>query len=72
VQKGKRRPAKDRYNVEEVLKVNSTGRWALVRWEGYHPSWEAWRIHGEVGTPLETWEPKSYVQRTAAWCTWRR
>ena len=71
VVKGKRRQAKDRYNVETVLKVNSTGNWALVQWEGYHPSWEAWRIHGEEGTPLETWEPKSFVQRTAAWRAWR-
>ena len=22
----------------------------------YHPSWEAWRISGEVGDPLQTWE----------------
>ena len=36
----------------------------------YHPSREAWRIHGEEGTPVETWEPKSFVQRTAAWRAW--
>ena len=28
----------------------------LVEWEGYDPSWEAWRIQGEPGTPLCTWE----------------
>ena len=33
VVKGKRRQAKDRYDVEKVLKVNSTGNWALVQWE---------------------------------------
>ena len=68
---GKRRQAVNRYNVEAVLKVNSTGNWALVQWEGYHPSWEAWRIHGDPGTPLQTWEPVSHVRRTAAWCTFR-
>ena len=68
---GKRRQAMNRYNVEVVLKVNSTGNWALVQWEGYHPSWEAWRIHGDLGTPLQTWEPVSHVRRTAAWCTFR-
>ena len=70
-QSGKRRQAKNRYNVEAVLNLNSTGNWALVRWEGYHPSWEAWRIHGDQGTPLQTWEPVSYVRRTAAWCTFQ-
>ena len=68
---GKRRQAMNRYNVQVVLKVNSTGNWALVQWEGYHPSWEAWRIHGDLGTPLQTWEPVSHVRRTVAWCTFR-
>ena len=22
----------------------------------YHPSWEAWRISGVIGSPVETWE----------------
>ncbi|KAL3932350.1 MAG: hypothetical protein SGPRY_000741, partial [Prymnesium sp.] len=33
----------------------------LVRWAGYQPEWEAWRIpgRGSPGDPLETWEPLS-------------
>ena len=33
------------------------GYW--VRWKGYHPSWEAWRVEGwgVRGGPVITWEP---------------
>ncbi|KAL1496604.1 hypothetical protein AB1Y20_014208 [Prymnesium parvum] len=44
-----------------VLEKASSGRagsWYLVRWSGYHPSWEKWRINGRAGIdPIETWEP---------------
>ena len=47
----------------------------LVRWSGYQPSWEAWRIPGR-GTPgqgpIETWEKatsvkKHYPQAVSSW-----
>lgn len=45
-----------------------------VRWEGYHPSWEAWREEGQgqVGQgPLETWEPGRLLRNTEAFQRWR-
>ena len=59
-EKGKRRQAADLYELETILQVK--GNWALVRWLGYHPSWEAWRIHGEVGSPVETWEQLRFLR----------
>ena len=38
----------------------------LVRWEGYKPEWEQWRIPGR-GTPgagpIETWEKATHIQK---------
>ena len=63
-----------RFDVDAILEVRpAAGRarsWVLVRWEGYDPAWEQWRIRGEVGTPLETWEPICNVQATTAWASW--
>eukprot|EP00965_Chrysotila_dentata_P146009 4823443-Pleurochrysis_carterae.AAC.1 len=46
-----------RYQLECVLEeAKAAGKakvWYTVRWEGYHPFWEAWRISEEVGSPLE-------------------
>ena len=42
-----------------------------MRWCGYDPSWEAERICGAVGTPIETWEPESGVEHTDALKEWR-
>ena len=62
------------YDVAEILdERKSTGAaksYVLVRWTGYQPSWEAWRISGEPGTPLETWEPLRNVRRTEAYARW--
>ena len=44
---GKRRRRADHYEVEQIMQEQRG--WFLVRWAGYHPSWEAWRITGEVG-----------------------
>lgn len=41
-----------------------------VRWRGYHASWEAWRISGAVGSPIETWEPHTNVESTQALIDW--
>ena len=46
----------------------------LVRWEGYHPSWEAWRtpdFSGQPGDPVETWEPSALVKYTQALRDWK-
>ena len=63
------------YQIEEILQEHRTaGRarmWYLVRWEGYEVEWEAWRIQGEVGSPVETWEPLSHVRHTEAFRKWQ-
>ena len=42
------------------------GYW--VKWEGYHPSWEAWRVQGwgQTGDPVITWEPGYELRNTEA------
>ena len=44
----------------------------VVRWEGYHHSWEQWRIRGLVGTALETWEPRRNVLHSLAREMWEQ
>jgi hypothetical protein len=60
--------------IEDILEERkSSGKarsWFKVRWQGYHPSWEAWRIEGEPGTPLVTWEPMCNVMGTEALKKW--
>ena len=62
------------FEIEEILEERkAAGRakaWVLVRWAGYDPAWEPWRISGEVGEPLQTWEPRCNVMGTSAWKTW--
>ena len=65
---GKRRRW-DTYEVEAI--VNEERGWYLVRWAGYHPSWEAWRTSGAVGSPVETWEQGRYLMNTEAMRAWR-
>ena len=48
--------------LEERKTMGKAGGWFLVRWAGYHPSWEKYRIHGNVGSQLETWEPLKNVR----------
>ena len=59
---GKRRQRSDVFEPERILSEEEG--WLLVRWRGYHPSWEAWRIPGmgNPGDPVDTWE-----KLTAAW-----
>ena len=52
--------------VAEKQTTGKTDCWYLVRWAGYDPSWEKWRCLGQVGDPIETWEPLSSVQHTEA------
>ena len=42
----------------------------LVRWAGYRPEWEPWRITRDVGDPIETWEPMSSLRGTEALLAW--
>ena len=42
-----------------------------VLWQGYEAAWEAWRIEGEVGTPIATWEPKANLEGTIALEAWK-
>ena len=73
-QKGKRISKQPKWNVEAILdqRGNGAGRQYLVQWEGYEPSWEAWRQQGlgEVGDPLQTWEPQCLVKDTEALQQW--
>ena len=77
-----RKPARAKFDIEMIVKeerrskarwflVRSKARWFLVRWEGYHPSWEAWRINGQRGERVETWEPLATMQGTQARESWQ-
>ena len=54
------------------MRGKGAGRQYLVQWEGYEPSWEAWRQQGlgEVGDPLQTWELQCLVKDTEALQQW--
>ena len=69
-----RAAARIEYPIEEILEERpATGRaitWYRVRWAGYDSAWEAWRIEGEVGEPLVTWEPLVNVRHTEALARW--
>jgi hypothetical protein len=66
---------KGHFNVSRIVEERkSTGKAKkhfLVEWEGYHPSWESWRILGKVGSPLQTWECLGVVHHTEALYAWR-
>ena len=47
------------------------GSWCAGRAMGYHPSWEAWRINGLPGEPVETWEPLATLQGIQALESWQ-
>lgn len=68
--------ARQVYEIEEILMeeppTKTHWRRYLVRWAGYQPQWEAWRLEGRgrPGDPLETWEPLSVVRHTQALERW--
>jgi len=66
---GKRKPRSDHYQIEAIVEEQRGG--FLVRWAGYHPSWEAWRISGAPGGAVETWEQGRFLENTEAMRTWR-
>ena len=60
------------FEVERIIEEKGMGcrRRFLVRWAGYRPEWEPWRITGDVGDPIETWEPMSSLRDTEALLAW--
>lgn len=58
--------------VEEELPSRHNWHRYLVRWTGYDPSWEAWRLpgRGSVGDPVESWEPARNLAGTRALAEW--
>ena len=70
----KRTAASARFEVDCIVKESRTaGRarvWYLVRWQGYDPSWEEYRIHGAAGSALETWEPQCNLLGSEALEKW--
>jgi hypothetical protein len=64
-----------KYDVECILDERAGTKMAeptfLVRWEGYHPSWERWRATGNPGEAVTSWEPLSFLQKTEALQVWR-
>ena len=68
-------PAIPRYDVLRILaeeRTTGAAQWYyLVEWEGYDASWESWRINGEPGTAITTWEPLKFVRNTVAWKEWQ-
>lgn len=62
--------------VEEIVgeELPSTRVWHryLVRWRGYEPDCEAWRLpgRGSIGDPVESWELASSLQGTEALARW--
>ena len=66
--KQKRKRAARSYDVDVILEESD--ECYLVRWEGYRPSWERYRISGSKGDPLETWEPKINLEGSIALLRW--
>ena len=63
---------REEFEVEAIVAERSGKRPYLVRWAGYHASWEEWRVTGEVGDPVETWEMMRAVKDTEALQQWRQ
>jgi len=65
------------FEIDRILAEEPPSRthWRryLVRWLGYDPEWERWRIpgRGAPGDPIETWEPHSVVKNTEALSIWK-
>lgn len=58
--------------VAEELPSRTNWHRYLVRWRGYDPSWEAWRLPGQgaPGDPVESWEPATNLMGTRALAEW--
>lgn len=70
-------PGSASYDIEAIVAEEPATKknWEryLVRWAGYSPAWEAWRIPGRgvPGDAVETWEPLSAVKHTEAFERWK-
>ena len=62
------------FEVEAITeeRVEAGVRQLKVRWSGYHPSWEKFRLpgDGEAGDAVSTWEPASGLTKTDAYKAW--
>ena len=57
--------------LEEHPATSTSEPTFLVRWEGYHPSWEVYRATSNPGEVVTTWEPLSALENNSALHTWR-
>jgi hypothetical protein len=68
---GQRRSRRRREEFEVEAILEQRGTQYKVLWAGYASSWEAYRIEGEIGTPLVTWEPRTNVKNSEAYQAWQ-
>lgn len=70
-----RQASKEMFEIELIVSEKKgkgkMGDLYLVRWAGYHASWEPWRISGQPGDPIETWEPAHGLRATEAFKAWK-
>lgn len=70
-----RRVCRETYEIEAIVSEKKgrgkAGTMYLVRWMGYDAAWEPWRISGEPGDPIETWEPAHRLRATEALSSWK-
>lgn len=57
--------------VDQKRGKSKTQLMYLVCWLGYDPTWEPWRINGQPGDPIETWEPAQRLRGTTALEAWK-
>ena len=57
--------------LEERRTSGKAKAWLLVRWKGYDPDWECFRIHGKVGSSIETWEPLTNLRNCVELASFR-
>ena len=73
-EKKRKKPRSEHYfEVAKIVEERGGGKNTeyLVQWAGYEPEWEPLRITGQVGDPLESWEPLAFVKNTEALWRWR-
>lgn len=67
--------SKETYEIDQIVAEKKSSskakRFFLVRWAGYDPTWEQYRINGQLGDPIETWEPLSVLAGTQALVDWK-
>lgn len=65
--------SREEFEIERIVGEKQVGKmlFYLVRWIGYDAAWEIYRSSGQVGEPIETWEPLSLVRDTLALQEWR-